>query len=119
MSHLRIWLIAAVVLLVISNAMWAARLAGERKPEISPSYGCTETEQYAEIRQELVQPIASAVNASLKSGATKQGILGAAASGENQECVISSDSHIGSSGLRFDGDKLVAVSTMLCTQYRP
>jgi hypothetical protein len=118
MSHLRIWLIAACVLLVVSNAMWAARLAGETTPTATPSYGCTETEQYAEIRQELVGPIASAINASLKPGATKQSIVAAATSSDSQKCIVSSDTHIGSAGLRFSGDKLVGVSTMLCTQYQ-
>ena len=119
MSHLRIWLIVAIALLVASNALWAARFLGTDKPEITSSYGCTETEQYQEIREELINPIASAINASLEPDATKQSILAAVASGENRECVISSDFHVGTAGLRFTGDKLVAVSTMVCTQYPP
>ena len=119
MSQLKIWFVASLLLLIVSNAMWAFRLARERGPEVPSSYGCTKTEQYGEIRQELVQPIAAAVNASVMPGATKQSILAAArgmySSAEILTCVIPSDTSIGPFGLRFDGDRLVAVSTLTCT----
>nr|CAP49029.1 putative integron gene cassette protein [uncultured bacterium] len=60
-----------------------------------------------------------------RPGATRANVLLAATTESKQPelltCVINSDSSIGQSGtgLRFEGDRLVAVSTELCTQYRP
>src|SRR5690606_17990822 len=117
MSRLRIALIASLLLLVASNVLWAVRLVREEAPELPRSYGCTEFEQYVELRQELVQPLAAAINSSLKPGATKESILTAATDAsirsESLDCVREADSDIGvrAIGLRFDGDKLIAVST--------
>ena len=125
MSRLRILLTASLLLLVASNVLWAFRFARETVPELPTSYGCTETEQYAELREKLIRPLAAAVNASLSPGATRQSTLAAATDASNWPkrltCVIDSDSRIGQVGLglRFDGDRLVAVSTEYCEQYRP
>jgi len=118
-------LTASLLLLVTSNVLWALHSTREATPELPVSYGCTETEQYAEIREEQVRPLAAAVNASLNPGATRHSILAAATDASNWPefltCVIDSDSRIGQVGLglRFDGDRLMAVSTEFCTQYRP
>ena len=125
MSRLRIMLTVSLLLLVVSNILWALRLSREESPVLPTSYGCTETEQYVETREGIVRPLAAAINASLTPGATQQSILAAATDTsiqhEHLTCVVDSDSRIGqvSLGLRFDGDRLVAVSTEVCTQYRP
>ena len=121
MSQLKIWLIASVVLLVTSNAMWASRVSLENEPKAAPSYGCTESEQYGEILEELVQPLAAAVNASTRPGATKESILAAAAdpSTDNLTCVTPADTRIGTFGLQFAGERLTGVSTLVCIPHRP
>ena len=125
MSRLRISLIVSLLLLVASNAIWAVRFARDKSPEAPASYGCTETEQYAELRDKLVRPLAVAFNSSLKPDATRQSIISAVTNEsrwpEFLTCVIDSDTSLGQvgTGMRFDGDRLVAVSTEFCTQYRP
>ena len=120
MSQLRIGFFALLLLLVASNAMWAFRLSQERTPEMPNSYGCTESEQLSELREELIQPLAAAVNASVKPGANKQSILAAMSDeqfpSDNLTCVTPSDTHLAPGlGLRFSGDRLVAISTLVCT----
>ena len=125
MSRFRVSLIVSLLLLVASNALWAIHFALDKQPETPTSYGCTETEQYAELRDKLVRPLAAAFNSSLKPDATRQSIISAATDEsrwpEFLTCVIDSDTSFGQVGtrMRFDGDKLVAVSTEFCTQYRP
>lgn len=103
MSRLRIMLIASLMLLVASNVLWAFRLAGEAAPTLPASYGCTETEQYTEIREQAIRPLAAAINAALAPGATQPSILAAATDTsvqhEHLTCVIESDSRIDRPGL--------------------
>jgi len=120
MSQLRAGFFAVLFLLIASNAMWATHLLSEPAPEAHKSYGCTESEQFSQLREQLIQPIAVAVNASVKSGADKQSILaaisGEQSSSEHLTCVIPSDTRLAPGlGLRFSGDRLVAISTLVCT----
>ena len=124
MSRLRVALIVSLLLLVASNAFWVFRFAGDI-PLAPTSYGCTETEQYVDLQGEIVRPLAAAFNSSLEHDATRESII-SAATDENKwpellTCVTDSDARVGRgrTGLRFEGDKLVAVSTEFCTQYRP
>jgi hypothetical protein len=118
MSHSRIWISVLLLALVASNAVWASLTLRGEAPVIEGSYGCTETEQYLEILQNTVFPIAAAVNVAAKPGMSKSAIVAATQHDHlfaNQTCVISSDTRVADRfGLRFENDRLVAVSTTLC-----
>jgi hypothetical protein len=118
MSQLRIWLVVFLLLLVASNAVWASLMLRKEAPAAVSSYGCTENEQYFEMAQESIFPLASAVQASLKPGASRASIVAAAQAPQSfstQECTLTTDVRIADYlGLRFEGDRLVAVSTVPC-----
>ena len=118
MSYSRIWIGVLLLLLVASNVVWASLMLQKEAPAPDGSYGCTETEQYLEILQSTVFPIAAAVNVSTDPGASKNDIIAAAQEDTllaNQTCVVPSDTPVaGRFGLRFSNGKLVAVSTTLC-----
>lgn len=118
MSQLRVWIAVLIALLIGSNAVWASLMLRKEAPASEKSYGCTETEQYVEILHDVVFPIAAAINASSEPDSSESSIVAAARENglfANQTCILPTDVRIGARfGLRFEGDRLVAVSTVPC-----
>ncbi len=119
MSYSKIIILVLAGLLVVTNALWAYALTAPGAPEAKAEYRCSIDEHRTELDQEIVYPLAAAIAASGRLGATKQSIVAAASnpsSVDHQFCIRESDVVVKRRvGLRFDANgKLVGASTMLC-----
>jgi hypothetical protein len=120
MSRSAIAILSLVMLLVISNGMWAYALSIPAQPESTREFSCAPDEHRFEIMQRIALPLESAIAASAIPGATKQSVISAASDTNtpvsNRFCVGDPDTvTVGLVGLRFsENGKLIGASSKIC-----
>ena len=120
MSRSAVALISLVLLLALTNGMWAYANFRPSQPESTHSYSCAPDEHRLEILERMAHPLESAIAASAAPGATKQSVVAAASERNTPEinrfCIGDQDAvTIDLVALRFnDSGKLIGASTQRC-----
>lgn len=121
MSRLRISFFFVVLLLFVTNALWAYAGLDPQEPvkqRINDDANCYPDEVAKDMYHDVVRPLVAATNAALERGATRDLILDRArtASGRNSFCMEQDGvEKVGDIGLRFDASgRLTGVSITSC-----
>ena len=120
MSRSAVTIISLVLLLTITNGMWAYNQFLPSAKENTHEYSCAPDEHRLEILERIAQPLESAIAAAAVPGATKQSVIAAASERNTPEinrfCVGDQSAvTVDLVGLRFNASgQLVGASTQRC-----
>jgi hypothetical protein len=122
MSRSSIAILSLVMLLALSNGMWAYALSSSAQPEQTHEFTCASDEHRLEVLERIAHPLESAIAASAAPGATKQSVVAAASDAStplsNRFCIGDQDVvTVDLVGLRFnENGKLIGASSKICIQ---
>jgi hypothetical protein len=121
MSRANIAITTLALLLLATNALWAACVLRADEPTIVPSASARERTLYEQTlaHREEEAAVFAALEAAARPGATRAGILAAAAAARLGEGALCMDApgieRVGRVGLRFDeAGRLTGATTTVC-----
>ena len=119
MSKSRITIIVLACALIVSNALWARSLSFGKEAETMAAMKCVQSEEIAEVYDNVVGPLLDAIASSAEPGATKASVVFDASHAQFRYRTPCMDdervTRVHRIGLIFnESERLVGATTKLC-----